>query len=84
VLDAITMERRGLPAACVGVEKLVDTTGRGMCRAQGLPSFPIAKIDYHAGSLASLKDDAQLGAWGIRIADQIEQILTRGEISIDA
>ncbi len=84
MLDAITMERRGLPAAAVGVAKLVDTTGRGMCRAQGLPDFPIARIDYHAGSLASLKDDAELGAWGIMIADQIEQILTRGEVRAHA
>jgi hypothetical protein len=76
VLDAITLERRGIPAAAIGVKKLVDTTGRGMCRAQGMPDYPIAVIDHPTGSLASLKDRATVSKYAAEVADQVERILT--------
>jgi hypothetical protein len=44
VLDAIEMERRGVPAVGVGTERLAETTGRGMARFHGVPDFPIAII----------------------------------------
>lgn len=78
MLDAITLERRGIPAAAVGVEKLVETTGRGMCRAQGLPDYPIASIAHPTGSLASVNDTATLSRYAALIADQVERILTTG------
>jgi hypothetical protein len=77
VLDAITLERRGIPAACIGVDKLVETTGRGMCRAQGLPDYPIASISHPTGSLASVNDAATLTRFAAEIADQVAAILTR-------
>jgi hypothetical protein len=77
VLDAITLERRGIPAAAVGVKKLVETTGRGMCRAQGMPEYPIAVIDHPTGSLASLQDRATISRYAVEVADQVERILTR-------
>jgi hypothetical protein len=77
VLDAITLEQRGIPAAAVGVRKLVETTGRGMCRAQGMPDYPIAVIDHATGSLASLKDRATVSRFAAQVADQVERILTR-------
>ena len=49
MLDAISLERRGIPAAAIGVKKLVETTGRGMCRAQGIPDYPMAVIDHATG-----------------------------------
>jgi hypothetical protein len=78
VLDAITMERRGVPAAAVGVKKLVETTGRGMCRAQGMPDYPIAVIDHATGSLASVKDGETISGFAALVADQVERILTTG------
>ena len=39
MLDAITLERRGIPAAAVGVQKLVETTGRGMGRGHGAAEY---------------------------------------------
>jgi hypothetical protein len=78
VLDAITMERRGVPAAAVGVKKLVETTGRGMCRAQGIPDYPIAVVDHPTGSLASLNDAALISRYAAAIAEQVEGILTTG------
>jgi len=78
VLDAITLERRGVPAAAVGVRKLVETTGRGMCRAQGIPDYPIATIDHATGSLVSLNDAATASRFAAEVADQVDRILTTG------
>ena len=79
MLDAITMERRGVPAAAVGVKKLVETTGRGMCRAQGMPDYPMAVVDHPTGSLASLNDAETLSRYAALVADQVERILTTGK-----
>ncbi len=76
MLDAISLERRGVPAAAIGVKKLVETTGRGMCRAQGVPDYPMAVIDHATGSLASLNDPAAIGRFAAEIAEQVERILT--------
>jgi hypothetical protein len=76
VLDAITLERRGIPAAAIGVKKLVETTGRGMCRAQGMPEYPIAVIDHPTGSLASLKDRETVSRYAAQVADEVARILT--------
>ena len=73
------MERRGVPAAAVGVKKLVETTGRGMCRAQGMPDYPIAVVDHPTGSLASGNDAETLSRYAALIADQVERILTTGK-----
>jgi hypothetical protein len=81
VLDAITLERRGIPAAVVAVEKLAETTGRGMCRAQGIPDYPLATFSYHTGSLASLNDEKAVGKYVDAIVEQMEEILTRGQVS---
>ena len=75
MLDAITLERRGVPAAAIGVRKLVETTGRGMCRAQGVPDYPIAVIDHPTGSLASLNDTGAISRFAAQIAEQVERIL---------
>ena len=72
------MERRGVPAAAVGVKKLVETTGRGMCRAQGIPDYPIAVIDHPTGSLASVKDGETISGFAVLVADQVERLLTTG------
>ena len=36
------MERLGIPAAAIGVEKLMNWAGRGMAKVQGFPEFPLA------------------------------------------
>ena len=81
MLDAITLERRGIPSAAVGVQKLVETTGRGMCRAQGIPDYPIAVVDHPTGSLASVNDAETLSRFAALVADQVERILLRGRPS---
>ncbi len=69
------MEKAGIPAASIGVEKLVKTTGRGMARAQGIPDYPIAVISHSMGPLSDLKDDHDIQVLALAAAPQVEAIL---------
>jgi hypothetical protein len=75
VADAITLERRGMPAAAVGVEKLVSTTGRAMAKAQGAPDYPIAVIPHELGVVEDLRDDEEVNLLAKTVLDQVEAIL---------
>jgi hypothetical protein len=77
VLDAITLERRGIPAAMVGAEKLVNTTGRGMAKLQGLPDFPLAIIAGH-GLLEAIRTDEERREVANDVAVQVANILLHG------
>lgn len=46
-----------------------------MCRAQGVPDYPMAVIDHPTGSLASLNDPAAISRFAAEIAEQVERIL---------
>jgi hypothetical protein len=75
VADAITLERRGMPAAAVGVEKLVSTTGRAMAKAQGAPDYPIAVIPHELGVVEDLRGDEEVSLLAKTVLDQVEAIL---------
>jgi hypothetical protein len=75
VADAITLERRGMPAVAVGVEKLVSTTGRAMAKAQGAPDYPIAVIPHELGVVEDLRDDEEVNLLAKTVLDQVEAIL---------
>lgn len=77
MLDAITLERRGIPAAMVGAEKLVNMTGRGMAKLQGLPDFPLAIIPGE-GLLEGIRTDEDRRRVAVDIAAQVENILLNG------
>ncbi len=47
-----------------------------MCRAQGMPDYPIAVIDHPTGSLASLNDRETVSRYAAQVADQVVRILT--------
>jgi hypothetical protein len=79
VLDAITLERRGIPAAMVGAEKLVNMTGKGMAKLQGLPDFPLAIIPGE-GQLDVIRTDEERRQVAIGIAVQVENILLKGTV----
>ena len=82
MLDAITLERRGIPAAPIGVEKLVMTTGRGMARIQGFPDFPIAVIENPTGTFTGAERDARrFQAIAESAASQVESILLGRNLS---
>ncbi len=69
------MERRGIPAAVIGVEKLVATTGKGMARAQGYPDFPMVVISHPTGHLVGLDDAEVIAGLATVAATQIANIL---------
>lgn len=63
----------------VGAEKLVNTTGRGMAKLQGLPDYPLAIIAGH-GLLESIRTDEERRAVAVKIAEQVENILLNGRV----
>lgn len=63
----------------VGAEKLVNTTGRGMAKLQGLPDFPLAVISGH-GLLETIRTAEERAAVAEDIAYQIESILLNGTL----
>ncbi|MBW2146078.1 MAG: hypothetical protein JRG73_08135 [Deltaproteobacteria bacterium] len=75
VVDAVTIERRGMPAVAIGIEKLVNTTGRGMARAQGVPDYPIAIVGHDLGIIEDLKNDEEVEAIAKSLVDQVETML---------
>jgi hypothetical protein len=75
VADAITLERRGMPAAAVGIEKLVNTTGRAMAKAQGAPDYPIAVVPHDLGAVEDLRGDEDVNQLAKTVVDQVEAIL---------
>lgn len=75
VLDSIFIERRGKPAAAVGVTKLAMTTGKGMARSQGFPDFPIAMIDHPKGALEGLHEAKEVDKLAKQAVIQVENIL---------
>lgn len=75
VLDAITMERRGIPSAPVGTEKLAMTTGRGMARIQGVPGFPIVSLTHDGGNMTGWRDLEEIEKMAQQAAPQVERIL---------
>jgi hypothetical protein len=50
VLDAITFEKRGIPAAVVITEPFVPTAEE-MARLAGMPGYPHAVLPHPVGSL---------------------------------
>jgi hypothetical protein len=75
VLDAITMERRGIPSAPIGTEMLVMTTGRGMAKIQGIPDFPIVSLVRSGGNMTGWRDQEEIEKMAQQAASQVERIL---------
>jgi len=75
VLDAITLERRGIPSAVVATAKLAKTTGRAMARAQRAPDFPIATIEFHTGLMTNLDSMDEARRLAHEAFPQVEKIL---------
>ncbi len=75
MLDTINLERKGIPAAMVGQDKLVNTTGKAMARAQGYPSLDFAVIPYLHSEWGGAANEAEVEARVAEIVPQIERIL---------
>ena len=76
MLDTINLERKGIPAAVVGHDKLFATTGKGMARAQGYPSLNFAMFPYSHSEWGGAATDEELKARAALLAPQVERILT--------
>jgi len=75
MVDAITLERRGTPAALLGVDRLVNTTGRTMARAQGAPDYPVAVIPSDFAATDTVEGDKDVEAMAQATVSQVEAIL---------
>jgi hypothetical protein len=71
VLDAITFEKRGIPAVVVITEPFIPTAD-AMARLQGMPGYPYAVVPHPIGSL----DTASVGARAEAIATTVDDLLT--------
>ncbi|MCC6531243.1 MAG: hypothetical protein IT531_01725 [Burkholderiales bacterium] len=75
MLDTINLERKGVPAAVIGHDKLFATTGKGMARAQGYPSLSFAMFRYSHSEWGGAATDDELRARAAILAPQVERIL---------
>jgi hypothetical protein len=79
VLDAVNLEKLGVPSAVVGLDKLVNTTGKGMANALGYPSLRMATIPYSADEWGGSADEADHAHKAEIAAPQVETILSGWE-----
>jgi hypothetical protein len=75
VLDTINLERKGIPAAMVGLDKLLNTAGKGMARAQRYPTLNFAVFAYSHSTWAAATEEEEK-ARAAAVVPQIERILT--------
>jgi len=76
VLDTINLERKGIPAAVVGLDKLVNTTGKAMARTQGYPSLNFAVFPYFASEWGGAATEEEVKKRAALLVPQVERILT--------
>jgi len=70
VLDAISFEKRGIPAAVIITEPFA-LTAQAMARLAGLPGYPHAAIPHPIGSLTA----AEVRSRAETIAPRVAQLL---------
>ena len=79
MLDTINLERKGIPAAVVAQDKLVNTTGKGMARLQRYPALRFAVFPYVHSEWNAAATEEDLKARAAALAPQVEWILTGRE-----
>jgi hypothetical protein len=72
VLDAISFEKRGIPAAAVITEPFLPTA-EAMARLAGMPGYPVVAIPHPIGSLGP----AEVAERADAIAAKIAELLLR-------
>ena len=70
MLDAITFEKRGIPAAVVITEPF-EATAEAIARLAGMAGYPYAAVPHPFGSLSP----AEVIARADKVVDRIEQLL---------
>jgi hypothetical protein len=74
VLDAINLEKRGVPAVVVVTEPFVSTA-RAVATLNGMPEYPFAVVPHPFGSLEVVEVQARAD---LALA-RIEQLLLGGD-----
>ncbi len=75
MLDAVILEKRGIPAVCIGADHL-KLVAVAMSKAQGMPDHPIAVFPGER-KLESLKTEDELRQIAKITAPQVEVILVK-------
>jgi hypothetical protein len=70
VLDAINLEKQGIPAVAVVTEPFVPTA-RAIAELNGLPGYPFVVVPHPFGSL----DEATVRARAEAVLARIEELL---------
>ena len=73
MLDAITFEKRGIPAAVVITEPF-ESTAEAMARLAGMAGYPVVTVPHPFGSLSP----AEVSARADTIVGRIERLLLEG------
>ena len=68
MLDAISFEKRGIPAAAIITEPFVPTAS-AIAELSGLPGYPVAVIPHPVGSLTAKEVIDRADAIAARVAD---------------
>ena len=68
MLDAISFEKRGIPAAVIITEPFIPTA-LAMAELSGLPGYPCAVIPHPVGSLGPTEVLARAEAVASRVAE---------------
>ena len=66
MLDAITFEKRGIPAAAVITEPF-QSTAEAMARLAGMTGYPVAAVPHPFGSLSPAEVCARADAVAARV-----------------
>jgi hypothetical protein len=70
VLDAINLEKQGIPAVAVVTEPFIPTA-RAMAELNGMPDYPFVVVPHPFGSL----DEAAVRARAEAVLARIEELL---------
>lgn len=73
MVDALTLEQRGIPVAVIATDKLVATAGKAMARARGVPDYRFALVEH---PIDSARDEDELRVKAEQALPQVIELLT--------
>lgn len=72
--DAITLDSMGIPAAVIGTDRTLLTTGKTMARSHGIPDYPFVVIPWDEWWW-TIRNSEDVALFAARIVDPVEKIL---------
>ncbi|MBI2907567.1 MAG: hypothetical protein HYX92_07940 [Chloroflexi bacterium] len=77
--DTTYLEKKGIPTATIGDDKLTDTVGRATARLHCVPGLLFARVPY---PICVASDEGELESKVDMLLPQVERILTGSEQEI--